>query len=183
MIEKSRYQMNRRTFLKNNLFSGLAIAITGLSGCGERLIRADDKQVLAMLQFQMPNVAPTNENVVSKIQQWMAFSGAKSEDTLTFVAQQGDQLTANGLVAVHLKGKTLKVSFNVAMDVVNPNLIRFEATHFRDLPGPLEGESDKAPIFFNQVKAEVLTLCDRLENYLGSETERPLSHFDQRDLI
>lgn len=179
--------MNRRAFLKKLTLtaSGVVVGsvVASLSGCGERLIRADDKQVLAMLQFQMPNVAPTNENVVSKIQQWMTSSGKQGEDTLTYVSQQGNQLTSKGLVTVHLKGKALKVSFNAAIEVVNPNLIRFEATHFRDLPGPLEGESDKAPIFFNQVKAEVLTLCDRLENYLGSETERPLSHFEQRDLI
>ncbi|BBN59551.1 hypothetical protein [Hydrogenovibrio marinus] len=175
--------MKRRSFIK--LLAGLSAAGTALtlSGCGETLIRPDDKQMLAMLQFEMPDYEPTNENVLKKVRQWMATQGVQGENTLKFVAMENDNLQAKGVVTVHIKNKELKVSFNADITVVNANLIRFSATHFKDMPGPLAGESDSTQVFFNQVKDQVLTLCDRLENYLGADVGSSIANFQQQDLI
>lgn len=175
--------MNRRSFVKA-IFGITAITgVASLSACGEQLIRPDDKQVLAMLQFQVPDYQSTNENVLKKVHQWVDAQGNKGENTLGFVEIQGNTLKAKGQVSVHIKDKVLEVAFNTDITVVNPNLIRFNAYHFRDLPGPLEGESDKAPVFFTQVKEQVLTLCDRLETYLGTDIDSPLANFQKRNLI
>jgi hypothetical protein len=175
--------MNRRTLIKAMLGLGTVGALLNLSACGEQLIRPDDKQVLAMLQFEMPDYEPTNESVLKKVQQWMNNQANKGEDTLTFVSAKDNALKAKGIVSIHIKNKVLKVAFIADISVVNANLIRFNASHFRDLPGQLEGESDKAAVFYDQVKDQVLTLCDRLENYLGEDVASPLANFQKKDLI
>lgn len=164
------------------LFS-LWVMTLSLSGCGDQLIRPDDKQVLAMLQFEMPDLEPSPSNVLKKIERWMKTDGSQSENTLTFKSVQDNTLQAKGLVTIHTQGKDLKVVFKAQIEVINPNLIKFNATQFKDLPGPLEGESDRAPVFYNQVKEQVLMLCDKLENYLGDDNQSPIAVIHVKDQI
>lgn len=160
-----------------------SILVFSLSGCGEELIKPNDKQVLAMIQFEMPDYDPTKENVVSKVKKWMQTQANTATERVTFQSAGEDNVKGKGVVAIETKGKVLRVQFSIDVSVIKPTLVKFNANQFKDLPGPLQGESDVTSVFYNQVKKRVLEMTDRLETYLEQDTVAPLSDLQIRRLI
>lgn len=160
-----------------------SMLVFSLSGCGEELIKPNDKQVLAMIQFEMPDYDSTKENAVVKVKRWMQSRADTATQTVTFKSVDQHSVKGQGVVTIQTKGKALKVQFDMDVSIIKPTLVKFNAYHFKDLPGPRQGESDITSVFYNQVKKRVLEMTDRLETYLEEDTVAPLSDLQIHRLI
>lgn len=146
------------------------VALLGLTGCGEQMIKPDDKRLEAMIEFEMPDFDSTPENVVQKAAGWLKPNLEKEIGKTEFLSTGKDVADGRGYVTVKSRGDDLTVRFNLKLEVRSGNLIRMTATSFKDMPGPRQGDSDRAYVFFNVVKDAVLEMADELEDHMNRDT-------------
>jgi len=142
-----------------------------LIGCGEQLIKPEDKKVQAMLEIDMPDYQQTTENIATKIESWMKKEFDGNSDHVKFSSLNSGYVNGVGLVNCKVKNKTLKVKFDIKTESINPNLIKVTMFNFKDLPSESDSSSDLAFIFYNKVKDQALELVDSLESYLNKNTK------------
>lgn len=162
--------------LKNSfIVVGLAVL---LSACGEQLIKPQDKHVEAMVEFQMPDYEATTKNVAKKLEKWMLANRDIKGGKVTYMKTNPDEVKGRGVVTFNVRNEDLSVKFDIMIDVVSPNLVKFDSMNYQDMPGPRQGESDRAYVFYNQVKDHVLEIVEDLEDYMNEDTQAEPSLLD-----
>jgi len=143
-----------------------------LSGCGEQLIKPEDKQVQAMLEINMPDFKHTTENLTAKVVDWMKHSPDDGGDKVELNSNGTNYVKGQGIVASKVKGGILKVKYKIHVEVISPKLVKMTMTDFVDLPSDADVSSNSAYIFYNKVKDQTLEMADRLEDYLNKDTKK-----------
>lgn len=151
------------------LLGAVAIGLS-VAACGEKLIKPEDKQIEAMIEYTMPDFDATRENAQKKVEKWLVSAEKEDNSTAIYLNTADDKVNGRGSVTFQTRSKDLTVGFDIEITITKPNLIKFRAHNFEDQEGPRKGDSDRAYVFHNMVKDRVLDLADELESYMGSDS-------------
>lgn len=143
-----------------------------LSACGEQLIKPQDKHVEAMVEFEMPDYDSSIKGVTQKVEKWMLANRDIDGIKMSYLNTEPEQVKGRGVVTFNVRSEPLAVKFNVVVEVISPNLVKFDTDHYEDLVGPRQGESDRAYVFYTQVKDHVLAIAEDLEDFLNEDTRK-----------
>lgn len=148
------------------VWTGLVALVLGLTACNTKIIKPEDKHIEAMYQFDMPDYEATPENVARKTQAWL-----ESRDDVTFLYTKDGVVDGSGEVTVQTHGDDLITKFDLLFKVINGHQVEMNVLNFQDQESPRKGYSDRAFVFYNQVKDKVLDLGDEYLDYMESDTK------------
>ena len=160
---------NTLKLLRSTLMVSAAALL--LTACGAQLIKPQDKHVEAMVQFNMPDYDNTTANVKTKIEKWMHANRDRDGAQVTYLSTDNMNVNGKGVVTFPVRGEDLSVKFEIRVEIVSEKLVKFDTEKFEDLPGPRQGESDRAYVFHNQVKDHIFEMAEDLEDYMNEDTK------------
>jgi len=151
-------------FKKITLFLLLSVV---LSGCSNDLIRPDDKHIEAMIQV---NTEVSEQHILLlKIKSWMQSRSTVAGDQVKYLNMTDHQVNGKGVVTTEIRGKDLHTQYLLTVKVISSSLIQFETRDFVDLPGARYGESDRAEVFHNAIKPNIMAVVEALDLYLNED--------------